>query len=52
MSNTRKPRNLNVYDFHRRNKEHPRESRRTTLRVYHGYHRQQAQDEREMKKNA
>ena len=52
MSNTRGRRRWNSRDYRERVAAMPRESRRTTLRIYHGYHRQQAQDEREMKKNA
>ena len=54
MSNTRKLHQVrNIIDFHRRADTAARkESRRTTLRIYHGYHRQQVVDERERRNHA
>ena len=48
MSNTRKLRKVNVLDFHQRTRiVLLKQSRKTTLRIYHAYHRQQAVDELE-----
>ena len=47
MSNKRKLRVINSAAYRLRVAAMPRESRRTTLRIYHAYPRQQALDELE-----
>ena len=51
MSNTRKLRYLSSLPHPWRVAMKPKESRRTTLRIYHAYHRQKVLDEREGKKH-
>ena len=47
MSNRRKLRYLSSSGYRQRVAAMPKESRKTALRIYHAYHRQQVLDERE-----